>query len=259
MREKKVVLLGVCLLAGVIVAAFVCLPLKAKRVSVETVQAEFYDASVSDELPESIANDDNLSHINPSDYTIVIDAGHGGSDPGKTNGDVLEKDINLSIALQLEAVLNRLGYRTVMTRSTDAGLYSDSDTNKKRADLKKRCDIANSSNADIMISIHQNSFSSSTVSGAQVFYYTYSANGKQLASILQQSLKTNLDTSNTRVEKEDKTYYLLINSKVPTVIVECGFLTNTNELKLLLSGEYQMKAVEAVTLGINQYFAAKKK
>lgn len=258
MRDKRIVIImSMCMLFGVFMAACICLPgttgMKREK---EAIQAEFYDESDNVELSDIILSDSSLKQISTSDYTIVIDSGHGGSDPGKTKGDVLEKDINLAIALKLEKTLKQLGFNTIMTRTQDEGLYVSTDTNKKRADLKKRCDIANSSKADMMISIHQNSFESSNVSGAQVFYYTYSAKGKQLARILQQSMKDNLDTSNKRVEKQDKTYYLLVHSKIPTVIVECGFLTNQTELKLLLDEEYQQRIVDSIIVGINKYFAS---
>lgn len=190
------------------------------------------------------------------DYTILIDAGHGGVDPGKTTDTVQEKDINLSIARKLEKELSDIGYNTIMTRTEDVGLYQESDKNKKRADLKKRCEIANGSGADIMVSIHQNSFSNGGASGAQVFYYTYSAAGKELAGYLQQSFKENLDVSNKRVEKPDKTYYLLLHSGIPTVIAECGFITNAGELGRLLDEDYQERIVEAIIIGINKYFAS---
>lgn len=258
MRDKRIVIvMSVCMILGVFMAACICLPGKSKQISEkEVIQAEFYDESDNTTISDIILNDSNLQKINTSEHTIVIDSGHGGSDPGKTKGDVLEKDVNLAIALKLEKTLKQLGFNTIMTRTQDEGLYVSTDANKKRADLKKRCDIANSSGADMMISIHQNSFESSNVSGAQVFYYTYSAKGKQLAGILQQSMKDNLDTSNKRVEKQDKTYYLLVHSKIPTVIVECGFLTNQTELKLLLDEEYQQRIVDSIIVGINKYFAS---
>ena len=258
MRDKRLVaVMSICLLLGVFMAACVCLPgKKSVKPEKEAIKAELYDESDNMALSDILLSDSNLNQLETSDYTIVIDSGHGGSDPGKTNGDILEKDINLAIALKLEKTLKQLGFNTIMTRTQDEGLYTSADTNKKRADLKKRCDIANSSDADMMISVHQNSFDSSSVSGAQVFYYTYSAKGRLLAGIIQQSMKDNLDTSNKRVEKQDKTYYLLIHSKIPTVIVECGFLTNQAELKLLLDEEYQQRIVDSIIIGIGKYFAS---
>lgn len=252
-------------------AALVCLPGRGKSSMVSgRMDQEYY---MEDEYGNVVRLDgekeengsgetefqgiiENLPDFDGRGYTIVIDGGHGGSDPGKTKGDVLEKDINLVVAGKLEKALKALGYNTVMTRTSDKGLYVETDTNKKRADLKKRCDIANSSGADICVSIHQNSFESSSVSGAQVFYYTYSPEGKTLATCLQQSFRENLDSGNKRVEKPDKTYYLLLHSKIPTVIVECGFLTNPSELKLLLDSDYQDKIVYAIIMGINKYFTS---
>jgi N-acetylmuramoyl-L-alanine amidase len=254
--DKRILVMGACLLVGVFFAGCVVPVATGRKAEEGQIEAEYVDVSEGGELSEALTGDLNLEKIDTKSHTIVIDSGHGGIDPGKTNGDVQEKDINLSIALKLEKVLQQLGYNTVMTRTADEGLYSDNDTNKKRADLKKRCDMANSADADMMVSIHQNSFTSATVSGAQVFYYTYSAKGKKLAEILQKSFKNNLDSENSRTPKEDKSYYLLIHSKIPTVIVECGFLTNKAELVLLQSEDYQMKIVEAVALGINEYLAA---
>ena len=271
MDRKLYIIMSVLLLVGVSVAALVCLPGRDKSSMVSgRMDQEYY---MEDEYGNVVRLDgeneengsgetefqgviENLPDFDGRGYTIVIDGGHGGSDPGKTKGDVLEKDINLVVAGKLEKALKALGYNTVMTRTSDKGLYVETDTNKKRADLKKRCDIANSSGADICVSIHQNSFESSSVSGAQVFYYTYSPEGKTLATCLQQSFRENLDSGNKRVEKPDKSYYLLLHSKIPTVIVECGFLTNPSELKLLLDNDYQNKIVYAIIMGINKYFTS---
>lgn len=111
---------------------------------------------------------------------IVVDAGHGGNDPGKVSGNnVLEKDVNLQIATKLANELENAGFRVVMTRTEDNGLYKEDDVNKKAADLRARCEIAEEENADLLISIHQNSFSDSNVRGGQAFYYTHSVKGKK--------------------------------------------------------------------------------
>lgn len=271
MDRKLYIIMSVLLLVGVSVAALVCLPGRDKSSMVSgRMTSEYYREDENGNVVRLDGGNgengsgkngyeggiENLPDFDGRGYTIVIDGGHGGSDPGKTKGDVLEKDINLVVAGKLEKALKALGYNTVMTRTSDKGLYVETDTNKKRADLKKRCDIANSSGADICVSIHQNSFESSSVSGAQVFYYTYSPEGKTLATCLQQSFRENLDSGNKRVEKPDKTYYLLLHSKIPTVIVECGFITNPSELKLLLDSDYQDKIVYAIIMGINKYFTS---
>lgn len=186
---------------------------------------------------------------------IVIDPGHGGIDPGKIGvGESLEKEINLSIAMHTKKVLEEEGYGVILTRSDGDGLYADTDRNKKASDMKKRCEIIENAGADIVISIHQNSFTDSEVSGAQVFYYRHSKEGKLLADCIQQNLIKMVDNSNTRVSKANEDYYMLLHTKCPAVIVECGFLSNPAEEKLLLSEEYQKSIARAITAGIKDYF-----
>lgn len=187
-------------------------------------------------------------------YVVVIDSGHGGVDPGKVGvNEVYEKDVNLSISLALEEELKKAGCRVVMTRREDVGLYQETDTNKKVADLKKRVELMNGASADIVISIHQNSFRDASSKGAQVFYYTSSEMGKNLAEILQNTLKEKVDSSNKRTAKANADYYILKNSHSPAVIVECGFLSNPEEAGKLCSEEYQKKLVEAITEGVERY------
>lgn len=187
--------------------------------------------------------------------TVVIDPGHGGVDPGKVgiNG-TYEKDVNLAIAFKLKEWLAQRGYKVIMTRSDDNGLYSESDTNKKSSDMKKRCKIVGEANADIVVSIHQNSFSSENVHGAQVFYYKHSENGHKLAKNIQKSIADNLDKGNERLEKDNSTYYMLLHTPCPTVIVECGFLSNADEAGRLSDDTYQGQLANAIGVGIEEYF-----
>ena len=179
---------------------------------------------------------------------IVVDAGHGGDDPGKIGiNDALEKDINLQIALKLQKILEQNNIKVVMTRNTDAGLYSEGATNKKR------CKIIEDSNALFTVSIHQNSYTSPEIQGAQVFYYGQSENGKKLAEILQTALIEQVDPDNHRAAKANESYYLLKKTPTPTVIVECGFLSNQSEADLLLTEDYQSKLAHAIYLGILSY------
>lgn len=207
---------------------------------------------------QNAGNAENSHQPQNIDFTgnvVVIDSGHGGIDPGKTSSDgILEKEINLAISYKLKAYLEKAGMKVVMTRTDDSGLYDESDVNKKSADMKKRCDIIKECNADIVVSIHQNSFQSSSVKGAQVFYYKHSAKGKQLAQSIQQAFKEYLDEDNKRVEKADSTYYMLVHTSAPTVIAECGFLSNPEEAKLLTDEEYQDKVAMAIYYGIIDYF-----
>lgn len=189
-----------------------------------------------------------------SPVIIVIDAGHGGSDPGKVGvSGTEEKDINLEIALKLRDELEKQGFEIVMTREEDTGLEDKGAKSVKVSDLKNRVEIIEEARPAMAISIHQNSYTDSAVSGAQVFYYGNSAQGEALALALQESLIENVDPSNTRAPKENESYYLLKNTSVPTVIVECGFLSNPAEEALLCDGDYQDQIVEAIYEGIVNY------
>ncbi len=181
---------------------------------------------------------------------IVIDAGHGGFDPGKVASDrVNEKNINLAIASKLSTFLEEGGAVIRNTRIEDSSL-----SESKRQDLKSRAEIANNSKADIFVSIHQNSFPKSSVKGAQVFYYKGSEEGKKLAGFIQNRLKEVVDIDNSRIAKANDSYYVLKQIKIPSVIVECGFLSNGIEHNKLMSSEYQEKLAWAIYMGILDYF-----
>lgn len=236
-RKQLTTVMSVILLAAVYVVSYVLLP-AGKTVSGNTHAQE-------------------TINIDFTDKTVVIDSGHGGVDPGKESADgILEKNINLAIACKLKSLLENDGIKVVMTRNDDNGLYQESDTNKKVADLEKRCAIINESGADIVVSIHQNSYQSASVKGAQAFYYKYSAQGKKLAEIIQENCKKELDADNKRVAKPDSTYYMLVHTETPTVIAECGFLSNPEEAAKLNSDEYQQKVAQALYNGIIAYFTS---
>lgn len=185
---------------------------------------------------------------------VVIDAGHGGTDPGKVGVDgSLEKDINLAVAERLKTYLEQDDVKVIMTRETDTGLYSDTDSRKKMADMRNRCEIIEESGADLVVSIHQNSYHEESVSGGQVFYYRDSSKGKALAEILQDRFDYVLGDQNRRLPKANGNYYLLLHVKCPIVIVECGFLSNRKEAALLNSGEYQDKLAYTIHMGIMEY------
>lgn len=185
---------------------------------------------------------------------VVIDVGHGGSDPGKVGVDgSLEKDINLKIADQLKKYLEASDVSVVMTRDRDKGLYSKSDSQKKMADMKKRCEIISKTAPDVVVSIHQNSYHQEAISGGQVFYYKKSVKGKTLAEILQKRFDYVLGDKNTRQAKANDNYYMLLHVKEPIVIVECGFLSNWKESALLSSAEYQDRLAWTIHMGIMEY------
>ncbi len=185
---------------------------------------------------------------------VVIDAGHGGNDPGKiaVNGG-LEKDINLEIAGRLKWYLEQSGIQVVMTRETDEGLYTAADSRKKIADMNRRCELINESGAVLAVSIHQNSYHEESVSGGQVFYYADSKKGRKLAEILQERFGYVLGEGNRRQAKANESYYLLLHAECPTVIVECGFLSNWREAALLQEEEYQDRLAYTIHMGILEY------
>ncbi|OUP80624.1 hypothetical protein B5F07_20585 [Lachnoclostridium sp. An169] len=179
---------------------------------------------------------------------VVLDAGHGGIDAGKTGANgAEEKEINLKIAMIIKEILEEADVEVIMTRTDDQRL---ADTQVE--DLKKRTEIMNEANAVLAVSIHQNSYHEESVHGGQVFYYTDSAEGKTAAEMIQNSLRT-IDPENTKEAKANHTYYILKRTKVPVVIAECGFLSNYAEAEKLASEEYQREVAEAVAEGILQY------
>ncbi|ROR25702.1 N-acetylmuramoyl-L-alanine amidase [Mobilisporobacter senegalensis] len=198
----------------------------------------------------------NHSKSRPEKLVVLIDAGHGGRDPGKIGvNNVLEKDINLAIAMKLKSFLELNDIEVVMTRTEDMGHYSESDSNKKMADLRKRISMMDESNPIIAVSIHQNSFEQKKYKGAQVFYHSKSTEGKALAEIVQAQIKETVKDDNTRKAKANSDYYLLKKSSCPLIIVECGFLSNDQEAELLANEVYQEKMAWAIHLGIMRHIS----
>jgi len=188
---------------------------------------------------------------------IVLDAGHGGFDPGKVgiNGE-LEKDINLSIVLKLQELLEQEGFSTYLTRDSDTILAPANSTSKKKDDMIARIEKITELNPYFTISIHQNSYTSADVSGPQLFFYKESEASATMAQVIQNAMNEYLQPAKQREAQANTNYYLLTRTPTPTVIVECGFLSNPNEAQLLSSEEYQTKVAEAITLGILSYYEA---
>jgi len=197
--------------------------------------------------------EEHIRRAKDNPITIVIDAGHGGIDPGKVGvNNALEKDINLAIALKLERNLKEHGVNVIMTRTDDNGLYKESDSNKKVCDMKKRLSIIEDAKPDLAVSIHQNSYPDQSVSGVQVFYYRDSVKSKSAAEILQTQLIKSLKPEKERTAKDNNSYYLLKKTSVPIVIVECAFMSNPTEADLLIREDYQEKVAWAIYMGIMQ-------
>lgn len=191
----------------------------------------------------------DVSSMPVNHKNIVIDPGHGGADPGKVAGDgTQEKGINLKIAAMLQSFLEQGGAVVTTTRIQDEAVGEN-----KREDLKRRVAIANDG-ADMFVSIHQNSFPQSSVTGAQVFYNKKSEESKRLAVFIQKRLRDVVDANNDRVAKANSNYYVLKEIDIPGVIVECGFLSNGREKEKLLTSEYQEKLAWAIYMGILDYY-----
>lgn len=188
-----------------------------------------------------------------SKEVIVIDPGHGGFDPGKVGvSNSLEKDINLAIAKLVKSELAASGYTVYMTREEDVALCQGNESSKKLTDMKNRVALIEEKSPRLTVSIHQNSFSAGT-KGAQVFYYSGSQEGKELASVIQNSIRDAVGDDNHRKEKANDDYYMLRKVSSPLVIVECGFLSNPEEEALLQDVSYQTKMAHGICDGIEKF------
>lgn len=184
---------------------------------------------------------------------ILIDPGHGGTDGGASGSDgTLEKDINLSISRPLADMLRLFGYRVEMTRDTDRSIHDDNlktIKDQKISDMKNRLKLYNQSR--LTISIHENQFPQTQYSGTQIFYSTNDADSLALATSVRESVLRLLQPDNTReLKKATKDIYLLHNAKTPAILVECGFLSNAEELAKLKDPIYQQNMAYAIACGV---------
>lgn len=186
---------------------------------------------------------------------FIIDAGHGGIDSGANRPGIVEKDINLAIALQLKEQLNQSGAIVILSRQTDIELSAECDNDKVRGryhrDLAARVELADESNADLFISIHANAVANPNRRGAEVFYYTKSPASKSLADSIQQQLSP-VTKSKDFAQKAD--YFVLRRNRIPAVLIEVGYITNPEERKLLQIPEYQRNLATAIAAGISNYY-----
>lgn len=197
--------------------------------------------------------------------TMVIDAGHGGMDGGASASDgTKEQQINLSIAKALRKEAERYGVRVILTRKTEEGLYQDSDgVWSKVGDMRQRRQIIEETAPDLTVSIHLNSFlSDSTVHGAQVFYpdnepEELKEENKQLAEEIQTALKENLGKNADRIVLQKSGFYLFQNANHPMILVECGFLSNSDDLQNLKTASYQQELAEAIMKAVASHYDLK--
>ena len=189
--------------------------------------------------------------------TVVVDAGHGGEDGGATgvHGE-LEKDINLAIALELQRLLEQHQFQVVMVRDWDTDLADQNlptVAQRKRSDLQQRLRLVEESGGCVLLSIHQNFFTESQYSGAQVFYSANDPRGEALAEAIRASITETLQPENTRQNKVGEGVYLLEQCQVPAVLVECGFLSNPEEAAALADPDYQKRMAQAIYNGLVRY------
>lgn len=203
----------------------------------------------------------NASRLPIRNKVIMIDPGHGGIDPGAVGRTgVLEDEINLKIAFKLRRLIEQFGGVGLMIREDDSGLYSEGKSrirDMKNEDLRERHRIINESGADILISIHLNFFPQSQYYGAQCFYNKGDEEGKKLAELIQAELVDVIKNNNTRKAKSIDSVYILKNNKMPSVLIECGFLSNHEEERLLQNDNYQEKLAWAIFMGVMKYFEEK--
>ena len=188
---------------------------------------------------------------------VIIDAGHGGEDGGAVAEDgTVEKDLNLLISLKLNDMLSIMGYNTHLIRTTDTAIHSSGNTIRERkvSDIKNRFAVMNQYENCLYISIHQNKFTDKGVHGAQTFYSPNNSESKVLADFIQKSISSQLQTGNNRVIKKSGTnIYILHNATRPTVMVECGFVSNREDLLNLKNMQYQEKMAISIAIGIINY------
>lgn len=206
-----------------------------------------------------IYRSDITSEVAANEMIFIIDAGHGGEDPGTSSKDgILEKDLNLQISIMLGEMLTKSGYTVIYTRTDDKLLYNE-DQNirglRKISDLKNRCNIAQNYPNAVFLSIHMNSYGSSKYSGLQVYYGQKDPRSKILAEYIQSSVKRELQNENKRKIKKGDNIYVLENIYNVCVLIECGFLSNTDEARKLSEKEYQKNLCFSIFCGIIEYIS----
>ncbi|MCI8346777.1 MAG: N-acetylmuramoyl-L-alanine amidase CwlD [Bacilli bacterium] len=181
---------------------------------------------------------------------ITIDPGHGGRDPGTRYGKILEKDLNLEISKALEKELTKQGAIVFMTRDQDEDLSSKYDVRKKRSDLYRRIKFIEKNKSDLYLSIHLNWYRDYYYGGVEVLYNNINKDNKRLSEILTSEFSKNKIKTRKNITTD---LYLYRNTRVPGVLIECGFLSNKNDRYLLQTKEYQKKISKIITRGVINY------
>lgn len=183
---------------------------------------------------------------------LYVDPGHGGRDPGTSYGNILEKDLNLIISFKLRDKLMEKGALVYMTRESDVDFSSRWDIQKKRGDLYRRILMIQKEATDLYLSIHINWYDNPVWRGAGVYYHNINSKNKVLAQIIQDGFKIDLNSKRS-IKKTD--LYLYSNTRIPGVLVECGYLSNSNERYLLQQDDYQDQVVTSITNSVIRYFS----
>lgn len=195
-----------------------------------------------------------------TNHIIILDAGHGLPDEGAVGfTGTTEQAINLAIVLKLQKIIEQSGSKVVLTRSDENGIYEiteNSIRNKKVSDIKNRTYIGNNNNGDVYISVHLNKYQESKYSGWQTFYQYDNDEGKKIAEVIQQEMNKNMDQKNDRKPMSLKGVYIMDNIKIPTIVIECGFLSNPEEEQKLKDSNYQNKIAWGIYIGLQRYFSA---
>ena len=192
-----------------------------------------------------------------SSHTVVLDAGHGYPDGGAISNDGTEEaSINLAITLKIQKFLEASGCNVILTRSDENGIYDLDTKNKKKSDLINRTKIGNDTDNEIFVSIHLNKINIENCSGCQTFYQINNDNSKKLANSIQENINSLIAQNKKREILPLNKKYIMDNVKIPTVTVECGFLSNLQDLNNLKSNSYQTKLAWGIYEGIIDYFSS---
>lgn len=199
----------------------------------------------------------SVPSFSPGDrYTVVLDAGHGSPDGGAVGpAGTLEKDINLAVVLKLQEVLESRGASVILTRESDSGIYDDDSATiheKKVSDMNNRLKIINNSKADLFISIHMNAFSDKKSNGLHVFFSRNHPEAEQMAELVQERISEITGAKTHAVKTAASSLFLMKNPVPPAILIECGFITNEQEEKLLSTDEYQAKIAYAIADAVDK-------
>lgn len=266
LRKSSIALIG---LVFVLLMAIYSLNINSPEKQVINIQEEAEDVSgkiIKGKEDKGTIDKGKTDTVNDAKKRIiVVDAGHGGEDPGAVSeySGLREKEVNLKIAFKTKELLEKEGYQVIMTRTEDVLKYEDGTTDiyqKRKQDLTSRKKVMDGEEVDVVVSIHLNKFSQTQYFGAQVFYPPESPESRELATILQTTLREKVDQTNKRVAMEKKPpagqlpIMIFKDLKTPTIVVECGFLSNQEEEKKLGDEEYQGKIANAIKEGLLIYF-----